>query len=279
MAARKGGLIAAAGATYLASAYCVYHYVNWKNAEEVKDGKLNNPSGSCCKHHAPSSFSYVSNPNRTQTFQEIALSYDRDISNDEYVLGIPLMRRWLLYKYAKGNVLEVGGGTGRNIPYYPLDESIKKIVLTDNSEKMLLQALEKIPKNKAQKSKFSVIKADVSNLTNKFRDNTFDTVVDTFGLCSFDDPILALREMARVCNKENGKIILLEHGKSEKHTFAFFQKYLDTNAEHHAKLWGCVWNRDIEQIVKDAGLNIEYMTTWHFGTTFYIVCTPNKDKD
>merc|ERR1712157_386461 len=131
-----------------------------------------------------------------------------------------------------------------------------------------------------QKKKFAVLKADACNLQ-RFKNNTFDTVVDTFGLCSFDDPIAALREMSRVCKKkeDGGKILLLEHGKSSKYTWNFFANYLDSGAEHHAKHWGCVWNRDIEQIVLDAGLKIEYISMWHFGTTFYMICTPFKDDD
>ena len=165
MAARKGGLIAAASTTYLLSAYCVYSYYKQPSKDE-------NPK--------PHSFSYVKNPNRTQTFQEIASSYDTNISRDETILGIPLLRRWLLH-HAKGNVLEVGAGTCRNIPYYP--QHLNKIVLTDNSDKMLLEAFKKIPEE--QKKMFSIVQADASDLTSKFANDTFDTVVDTFGLCSF----------------------------------------------------------------------------------------------
>ena len=218
MAARKGGLIAAASTTYLVSAYCVYSYYK-QPSEEDATTKSNQ-------------FSYVRNPNRAQTFQEIASSYDNKISRDETILGMPLLRRWLLHTHAKGNVLEVGAGTCRNIPYYPQND-INKIVLTDNSEKMLLEAFKKIPDE--QRKMYSIVKANASNLTSKFANDTFDTVVDTFGLCSFDDPVNALNEMARVC-KGNGKILLLEHGKSES-TYSFMGKILDDNAEKHAKHW------------------------------------------
>ena len=82
---------------------------------------------------------------------------------------------------------------------------------------------------------FSIVQADASDLTSKFANDTFDTVVDTFGLCSFDDPVNALNEMARVCKKD-GKVLLLEHGKSGS-TYSFMGKILDDNAEKHAKHW------------------------------------------
>jgi methyltransferase OMS1 len=47
---------------------------------------------------------------------------------------------------------------------------------------------------------------------------------------------------------------------------------LDSNAEKHSETWGSVWNRDIDEIVKQAGLEVEYLKTWHFGTTYYIRC-------
>lgn len=60
--------------------------------------------------------------------------------------------------------------------------------------------------------RFSVLEMDGHDL--KFEDNSFDTVVDTFGLCSYNDPIKVLHEMKRVCKKD-GKIILIEHGKGK----------------------------------------------------------------
>lgn len=52
---------------------------------------------------------------------------------------------------------------------------------------------------------------------------------------------------------------------------------LDKFAAPHAAKWGCYWNRDILQIVRDAGLEIVESRTFHFGTTYYIVAKP-KDS-
>jgi methyltransferase OMS1, mitochondrial len=144
--------------------------------------------------------------------------------------------------------------------------------MTDSSDKMLAQARKKIQSiEKDGRPKFACRVSDCSTLKD-FPDDCFDTVVDTFGLCSYQDPIQVLKEMKRVCKKPDGKILLLEHGRSK--TWDFITRYLDKNAERHAKNWGCVWNRDLDQIVKDSGLHLETLHTWHFGTTYYMVCRP-----
>eukprot|EP00584_Thalassiosira_punctigera_P016605 CAMPEP_0172552922 /NCGR_PEP_ID=MMETSP1067-20121228/47272_1 /TAXON_ID=265564 ORGANISM="Thalassiosira punctigera, Strain Tpunct2005C2" /NCGR_SAMPLE_ID=MMETSP1067 /ASSEMBLY_ACC=CAM_ASM_000444 /LENGTH=260 /DNA_ID=CAMNT_0013340997 /DNA_START=66 /DNA_END=845 /DNA_ORIENTATION=- len=210
--------------------------------------------------------SYVFDPRRTTTFQNIAYAYDDQIEKDELVMGINLLRWALLYFHAKGELLEVGAGTGRNLCYFP--SAVKKVVLTDSSDKMLLRAKEKLCNmSEDERGRYEVIEADASNLF--FPDNSFDTVVDTFGLCSFDDPVAVLKELQRVC-KPGGKILLLEHGRSK--SYSGLSGYLDKHAERHAKNWGCVWNRDIDEIVEASGLKLEKLDNWHFGTTYYIVC-------
>mmetsp|Transcript_24776 Transcript_24776/g.53441 ORF Transcript_24776/g.53441 Transcript_24776/m.53441 type:complete len:267 (+) Transcript_24776:55-855(+) len=217
--------------------------------------------------------SYVFDPRRTATFQKIAHAYDDEIEKDEVVMGINLLRRALLYFHAKGTVLEVGAGTGRNLGYYPGKSTVSKIILTDSSEKMLLRAKEKLSNMSSdERGRYQVMEADAANLRS-FPDNSFDTIVDTFGLCSFDDPVAVLKELQRVC-KPDGKILLLEHGRSK--SYIGLSGYLDKHAERHAKNWGCVWNRDIDKIVESSGLKTDTLDNWHFGTTYYIVCRPSK---
>ena len=184
-------------------------------------------------------------------------------------MGIKILRRAMLFWHATGNVLEVGAGTGRNIRYYPTNK-INRVVISDSSDKMLDEARLKIEQLELiDKSKFIVTRLDAQDLS-QFPDSCFDTVVDSFGLCSFDDPVAVLVEMRRIC-KVGGKILLLEHGRSK--TWDGITKHLDANAETHAKNWGCVWNRDIDKIIQEAGLDIEIKSLWHFGTTYYVVST------
>ena len=231
-------------------------------------------AGCNCSIHE---YSAVTDPKRTQTFNRIAQVYDEQISRDEQVMLLPLLRRALIYFNARGTVLEVGAGTGRNLEYYSYynsDKHIDQVVLTDVSEEMLLQAREKVKEGGTSSTdKFQLFVADAANLKTFYPEDSFDTIVDTFGLCSFDDPVAVLKELQRVCKKD-GKILLLEHGRSK--SWEGLSNYLDKNAERHATNWGCVWNRDLDNILEEAGLEVETLQTWHFGTTYYVVCKPSE---
>ncbi|KAJ9532703.1 hypothetical protein QJQ45_010786 [Haematococcus lacustris] len=106
----------------------------------------------------------------------------------------------------------------------------------------------------------------------RFPPASFDTVVDTFGLCSHDNPLVVLRQAARVC-KPGGKVLLLEHGRS---SWGWWNRSLDEGAQRHRSKWGCWWNRDILAIVHQAGLVVEYVSRWHFGTSYIIVASPAR---
>lgn len=77
----------------------------------------------------------------------------------------------------------------------------------------------------------------------------YDTVIQTFGLCSVSDPVAVLKNLATVVKPESGRIILLEHGKG---WFGVVNGLLDKNADKHFEKYGCWWNRDIEGIVEEA---------------------------
>jgi len=235
-------------------------------AKATSELSTSHPSNDHCN-----CYTSITDPKRTLTFQNIAQVYDDQISRDEMVMGLPLLRRSLLYFNATGDVLEVGAGTGRNLDYYP--GCVHKVVLTDTSDQMLLQARDKLKDySTINKAKFELFVADAQHITEYYPESSFDTVVDTFGLCSFDDPVAVLKELQRVC-KPNGKILLLEHGRSK--SWKGLTNYLDKNAERHATNWGCVWNRDLDGILEEAGLEVEKLSAWHFGTTYYVVCKPS----
>lgn len=256
-------LIAAGAVTYTAACVIAYSAISTNKADVVETENLLKSRN----------ISFVEDPHRTERFQAVAECYDRQIGRDESVMGINLLRRSLLYFNAKGVVLEVGAGTGRNIGYYP-SSSVDRVLMTDTSVEMLGRARKKLKDYVDGKPQYACIEADSQSLD--FPDHYFDTVVDTFGLCSYDDPVKTLKEMARVC-KPDGKILLLEHGRSKN--WDFITRYLDKHAERHAKNWGCVWNRDLDGILDKSGLELETLRTLHFGTTYYCICRPSHSND
>lgn len=113
-----------------------------------------------------------------------------------------MWRSKLLGRIAGERVLEVGVGTGKNLPYYP--RGVKATAI-DISPRMLERAKRKA---EALRIDMDLREMDVQHLT--FPDHVFDTVFATFAFCSVPDPTLGLRELRRVC-KPGGKLLLLEH--------------------------------------------------------------------
>ncbi len=230
-----------------ATAYFSYQISAINSAQPLNDESTKNqvqpsvPSNSasspgCHACHACSSkINSITDPNRNLTYQKIARIYDDEISREETFMGVQLLRRALLYFNSDGKVLEVAGGTGRNLNYYP--RNVSKVVITDISDKMLMQGRQKVRNitDEEDRKRFQFFVADAGNVTKFYSHDTFDTVVDTFGLCSFDDPVAVLKELQRVC-KPDGKILLLEHGRSK--TWQWLSNYLDKTAQRHAENWG-----------------------------------------
>jgi ubiquinone/menaquinone biosynthesis C-methylase UbiE len=159
-------------------------------------------------------------------------------------LGIRRLRRQLLSR-AHGRVLEVAAGTGRNFRWYPAGVSV---VAVDLSIHMLSRAREKAKKLGRN---YLFVVMDAEQLA--FRGETFDNVVSTLSTCTFPNPVPALREMARVC-RADGRILLLEHGRSDRPWAA---RYQDRHAENHVRQLGCQWNREPQDLVRQAGLRVD----------------------
>lgn len=145
---------------------------------------------------------------------------------------------------ATGKVLEVGVGTGKNLPYYRKECDVTGI---DFSPSMLDKA-----RQKAHFSKRAATLMEMDAQHMNFQDGTFDTVVATCVFCSVPDPMQGLREVRRVC-KSGGKIILLEHVRSENQLFGCLMDILNPVYLH---LIGCNINRRTVENVRTAGIDI-----------------------
>ena len=132
-------------------------------------------------------------------YNRIAWFYDRMESLPEIFFSS--WRRRLLAR-AKGKILEVGVGTGKNFKYYPHGADVTGI---DIADRMIT-----IARRNAKEFglSFRIEEGDAEQLARP--DNSFDTVVATFVFCSVPDPLKGLRELRRVV-KPDGRVLLLEH--------------------------------------------------------------------
>jgi len=116
-------------------------------------------------------------------------------------------------------VLEIGVGTGKNIPYYSDNVKLTGI---DLSPGMLKRAKKLLPKYRQE----SVTLREMNAQQMDFPDETFDEVVATFVFCSVPDPVVGLKEALRV-TKPGGKLHLLEHMQAEQPFWANVMERLD----------------------------------------------------
>lgn len=172
-----------------------------------------------------------------------------------------------LLNLASKDVLEVGVGTGVNLPLY--SKGISSLTGVDFSIEMLNIAKRKEGSiNQSHPNMF--LEADIQDLP--FEDDTFDTVVSTCVFCSVPDPIKGLKEIRRVC-KPDGQILMLEHMRSENKIIGAIMDLLNPIP---VKLWGANINRETMNNIEAAGLSViseEYL----MGTILRIlVLTPKK---
>ena len=130
-------------------------------------------------------------------FDSIASQYDDQISMDEFVMGMGLLRRYLI-SFAKGRTLEVGCGTGRNMPFYKFgtdpSSAITTLTLADGAPAMLSVCSSKANNLPPPQPVIHLTTADTADLA-AVPTGSVDTVISTFTICSYADPAAAMREM------------------------------------------------------------------------------------
>jgi len=163
---------------------------------------------------------------------------------------------------AKGTILEIGIGSGLNIPYYQ-KSNIKKIYGLDPSPELCEMAKKAAHKNEI-KIDFLIEGAEEIKLPSQ----SIDTVLITYTLCSIPNPNDALKEMKRVL-KHDGKILFCEHGAAPDLNVFKWQNRINP-------LWGklfggCNINRDIPSIILNSGFKINNLEQMYLPSTPKIV--------
>ena len=141
----------------------------------------------------------------------------------------------------KEEVLEIGFGTGLNLSCYP--EHIKRIVTVDVNPR-----IDKLAQKRIQSSNITVDCRILNGESLPMADNTFDSVVSTFTLCSIPNVEQAMAEVYRVI-KPGGKFFFVEHGLSNEPKVRVWQNRLTPIQK--AIVGGCHLNRNIKQIVEN----------------------------
>jgi len=158
---------------------------------------------------------------------------------------------------ASGRILEIGFGTGRNLPHYP--PTVKRIEAIDPDEDLDRLSMPRIA--------HAAIEVDFHHLDAAhlpFEEARFDTVVSTFTLCSIPDVVHALGEVRRVL-KPGGRFLFLEHGRSPDESVARWQDRL--NRAWMPLAGGCHLNRPMRALVQEAGLAIGPAQDYYLAST------------
>jgi demethylmenaquinone methyltransferase/2-methoxy-6-polyprenyl-1,4-benzoquinol methylase len=181
----------------------------------------------------------------------------------EAIIEKGLFSKWRMRTISnlKGKVLEVGVGTGKNLPYY---SNRVDLIAIDISPGMLEKAKKKAKKLSV---KVDLHLMDAQNL--EFEDESFDYIVSTFVLCSIPDPVIALKEMTRVL-KPNGKILTLDHVLSKNKIIALWE-----NAHNPitVRLFGFNVNRDTLNNIRKVGLEVKDENIAFFDVFKRFTCT------
>ena len=162
-------------------------------------------------------------------------------------------QRQKVVPWATGNVLEIGIGSGLNLPFY--GNGVQNLVAIDPSVEIWNENkvnTETLPFS------FNFVKAIAEDIPED--NNCFDSVVTTYTLCSIPDIKKAFDEIKRVL-KPNGKLIFCEHGKAPDRSV---QKWQNTINPIWKKFGGgCSLKRDIPLLIEGNGLKIQNIDTMY----------------
>jgi len=172
-----------------------------------------------------------------------AMTYDRQTARVEKA-GLRAYREGLLAG-AAGRVLEIGAGTGLNLPCY--GPAVESLTLTEPEIPMLRRLERKVGE---QPPSATVLRAPAEDLP--FEDDCFDVAVSTLVLCGVDDQPRSLRELRRVL-RPGGQLLFIEHVRSTDPKLARFQ---DRMNGLNRFVVGCDCNRPTLDSIREAGFTV-----------------------
>ncbi len=165
----------------------------------------------------------------------------------------PIMKqREKVVPLARGTVLEIGIGTGLNLPFYDAGK-VERLIGLDPSEESW-----KLAGKRAAKLGFEVEFIGLPGEEIPLPDASVDTVLVTFALCTIPDPVRALQGMARVL-RPGGSLVFCEHGRAPDERVRTWQDRL--NPLWRRMAGGCNLNRDIPELLGAGGFSVASLQT------------------
>lgn len=165
----------------------------------------------------------------------------------------PIMKqREKVVPLARGTVLEIGIGTGLNLPFYDAS-AVDRVIGLDPSKESW-----KLAGERAAHLDFEVEFIGLPGEEIPLDDASVDTVLVTFSLCTIPDPVTALEGMARVL-RPGGSLIFCEHGKAPDSSVRKWQDKINPYWQRFAG--GCNLNRNIPQLLDAGGFAVAELNT------------------
>lgn len=202
------------------------------------------------------------------SFDRLAAPYDRGMA--------PLERLWLrqmraaMMPHAVGRVLEIGVGTGANLPFYDAPV-VAGLAAIDESAEMLAAAARRASALSQTASGPGSVHLDLAQMDVEglaLGDGTFDTVVGSLVLCSVLDQERALNEIRRVLSRPGGRLLLIEHMRPRVRPLAWLTDAIDL--PWYAVNGRCHLNRRTQEMVTHAGFHLERVDS-HLGGLFRLL--------
>jgi SAM-dependent methyltransferase len=196
---------------------------------------------------------YVESPVGSRAWaRAFAVIYEPSLWSGERA-GLRKRRKELL-ELSAGNTIEIGAGSGLNLPHYPDDLEALALVEPDASMRRHLA-------RRSARTRLPVRVVDAPAEQLPFPDGSVDTVVSTFVLCTVDAPDVALQEIMRVL-KPGGQLLFIEHVRSDTPTLARWQDRLANPWRRFAR--GCRCNRATAELIAACGFELEDVreATW-----------------
>jgi len=174
----------------------------------------------------------------------------------DFAMGLKPIRlqRAKIVPKARGRVLEIGIGTGRNLPYYDKSK-LQKLCGLDPAAQM-----HRLARKRMRQAGLEVELVDLPAEQIPMEDGSFDTVLTTYTLCTIPDAVSALREMRRVL-APGGALLFCEHGAAPDAEVRRWQDRL--NPAWKPIAGGCNLNRDIPALLEEGGFRVTGMETMY----------------